>query len=146
MAGPLGPAAQYDCQQLAAVQLSLRSADLHCSLSHRLLAAAAALKLCAFGVVTPGILSRDSSRRWRGGGAAVARLFSSGLFFCALQYCFKLQMAVNWVLQAKFLCTGSGDCCCRPNFFAQAAATVVAGRLLKGMTTSVSACLVSSHN
>ena len=69
--GPLGPVAQYDCQRLAAVQLSLRSADLHCSLSHRLLAAAAALKLCALGVVTPGILSRDSSRRWRGGGAAL---------------------------------------------------------------------------
>ena len=63
-AGPLGPVAQYDCQQLAAVQLSLRSADLHCSLSHRLLAAAvAALKLCAFGVVTLGGLPRGSSRR-----------------------------------------------------------------------------------
>merc|ERR1711911_168882 len=77
-AGPLGPVAQYDCQRLAAVQLSLRSADLHCSLSHRLLAAAAALKLCAFGVVTPGILSRDSSRRWRGGGAAAARRWRGG--------------------------------------------------------------------
>jgi len=112
-AGPLGPVAQYDCQRLAAVQLSLRSADLHCSLSHRLLAAAAALKLCAFGVVTPGILSRDSSRRWRGGGAAVARLFSSGLFFCALQSLY-LQMAANWVSQAEFLRTGGGDCCRGP--------------------------------
>ena len=64
-AGPLGPAAQYDCQQLAAVQLSLRLADLHCSLSHQLLVAAvAALKLCAFGVVTLGGLPRGSSR-WR---------------------------------------------------------------------------------
>ena len=63
-AGPLGPVAQYDCQRLAAVQLSLRSDDLHCSLSHRLLAAAVvALKLCAFGVVTLGGLPRGSSRR-----------------------------------------------------------------------------------
>ena len=63
-AGPLGPAAQYDCQQLAAVQLSLRLADLHCSLSRRLMAAAA-LKLAAFRVVTLGGLSWGSSRRQR---------------------------------------------------------------------------------
>ena len=61
-AGPLGPVAQYDCQRLAAVQLSLRSDDLNCSLSRQLLAAAA-LKLCAFGVVTLGGLPRGSSRR-----------------------------------------------------------------------------------
>ena len=63
-AGPLGPAAQYDCQQLAAVKLSLRLADLHCSLSRQLMVAVA-WKLCAFGVVTLGGLSRGSSRRPR---------------------------------------------------------------------------------
>ena len=111
-AGPLGPVAQYDCQRLAAVQLSLRSADLHCSLSHRLLAAAAALKLCALGVVTPGILSRDSSRRWRGGSSHPD--YSS-------------------VLCNPYICRWRRTGCRRPNFFAQAAATVVVGRLLTGI-------------
>ena len=61
---PLGPAAQYDCQQLAAVQVSLRLADLHCSLSRRLMVAAA-LKLGPFGVLTLGGLSWGSSRQQR---------------------------------------------------------------------------------
>ena len=59
-AEPLGPAAQYDCQQLAAVQLSLRLADLHCSLSRRLLAAAA-LKAADGGEL--GAASRISLHR-----------------------------------------------------------------------------------
>ena len=107
-AGPLGPAAQYDYQPLAAVQLSLRSADLHCSLSHRLLAAAA-LKLCAFGDVTPGVSSRGSSRRRRGGGAA---LLIQIILLCSAIH----QAADGGKLGVAML-----------NFFAQAAATVVAG-------------------
>ena len=35
--------------------------------------------------------------------------------------------------QAEFLCTGGSNCCHRPNFFAQEAATVVAGQLLTGV-------------
>ena len=46
----LGPAAQYDCQQLTAVHVSLRLADLHGGFSCRLLTAG--LKIFASGVVT----------------------------------------------------------------------------------------------
>ena len=105
-AGPLGPAAQYNCQQLAAVQLSLRSADLHCSLSRRLLAAAA-LKLCAFGVVTPGVLSRESSRWWHGGSSHPD--YSSVL--CNPSSC---RWRRTGCRNAKFLRTGGGDCCRGP--------------------------------
>ena len=111
-AGPLGPVAQYDCQRLAAVQLSLRSDYLHCSLSRQLLAAAA-LKLCTFGVVTLGILSWGSSRRWGGGAALLIRF---------ILLCSAIHQAAD----------GSELGVAMPNFFTQAA-TVVAGWLLTGI-------------
>ena len=54
------PAAQYDCQQLAAVQLSLRLADLHGGLFCQPLAGW--LILCAPGGVSLGGLIWGSSR------------------------------------------------------------------------------------
>ena len=53
LAGPLGPAAQYDFQQLNAVQVSLRSTDLHGGFFHCLLTTG--LILCASRLVTLGL-------------------------------------------------------------------------------------------
>ena len=63
LAGPLGPAAQYDFQQLNAVQVSLRSTDLHGGFFHCLLTTG--LILCASRLVTLGlaVCPRGSSVR-----------------------------------------------------------------------------------
>ena len=107
-AGPLGPVAQFDCQQLAAVQLSLRSADLHCSRSHRLLAAAvAALKLCALEssllAVCPGVLLDGSDL-----------IVAGCLLIRIILLCSAILISADGgelVSQAEFLHTGGSDCC-----------------------------------